>query len=162
MGENQVQFMIRPYVLSDFVRLCEIDRICFPPSMAYSQAELRYYLAGKRAIGLVAEISLGIAGFTVGRTEGRGLAHVITLDVLPEARRRGIGTALMDALHRELDRLGTKAVVLEVSTENSGAQRFYERLGYQTANLLRGYYSGTGDAWLMIRRTPAGQDRPRA
>jgi ribosomal-protein-alanine N-acetyltransferase len=162
MGENQVQLTIRRYTPADFMRLCEIDRICFPPSMAYSQAELRYYLAGRMAIGLVAGISLRIAGFAVGRMEGRGLAHVITLDVLPEARRRGVGTALMDALHAEFDLLGMKAVMLEVSTENSGAQRFYERLGYRTANLLRGYYSGTGDAWLMIRGTTAGQDRPRS
>ncbi len=159
MGDNRVQFTIRPHAPEDFARLCEIDRICFPRSIAYSPDELRHYLAGKRAIGLVAEVSRRIAGFAVGRMEGPALAHVITLDVLPEVRRQGIGGALVEALHAEFNRLGAKAAMLEVSTENSEAQRFYERLGYRTANLLPGYYSGTADAWLMIRRTPASHGR---
>ena len=148
---NPVPFAIRPYLKADLARLHEIDQICFPPKIAYSLTELRFYLSGRRAIGLVAEISSRIAGFAVGRTEKGGLAHVITLDVMPEARRKGIGRALMEELHREFDRGGATYVFLEVSVNNLGARRFYERLGYRFAESLTGYYGDGTDACLMIR-----------
>jgi len=142
---------IRPYMRGDLARLHEIDRICFSPTIAYSLAELRFYLSGRKAIGRVAELSGLIAGFAVGRTEDNGLAHVITLDVLPDARRQGVGKALMKDLHAEFRRRGAACVILEVSVDNFGAKRFYLGLGYRFAGLLPGYYNGETDACLMIR-----------
>lgn len=159
MSPDRPQFTIRRYLPADLVRLHEIDRSCFPPAIAYSLGELRFYLAGRKAVGLVAEILHQIAGFAVGRCEENSVAHVITLDVVPEARRQGIGKALMDALHEEFDRQGVTAVILEVSVENLEARRFYEKLGYRAANLLRGYYNGEVDAYRMIRPGTAAGDR---
>jgi ribosomal-protein-alanine N-acetyltransferase len=159
MAPNPGLFTIRPYLQADLDRLYEIDQICFPPTIAYSLTELRFYLSGRRATGRVAEISGRIAGFAVGRTGGHGVAYVITLDVLPEARRQGIGRALMEALHADFDRQGAKTAILEVSVENVEARRFYERLGYRFAGILPGYYNGETDAWRMVRSTtgPRGE-----
>jgi ribosomal protein S18 acetylase RimI-like enzyme len=151
MNPNPAPFLIRPYLPADLARLYEIDRICFSPAIAYSLGELCFYLAGRKAIGRVAEISRWVAGFAVGRTEKDGVAHVITLDVLPEARRQGIGRALMEALHAEFDRRGARSAILEVSVENVEARRFYEKLGYRFVGLLPGYYNGEIDACRMLR-----------
>jgi len=151
MSPNPVQFTIRQYLPADLERLYEIDRVCFPPTIAYSIGELRFYLAGRRSVGRVAEVSRRIAGFAVGRIERDSVAHVITLDVMPEARRKGIGRALMDALHAEFDRQGVMCVILEVSAKDPEARRFYEKLGYRFAGLLPGYYNGEIDACRMIR-----------
>ncbi len=148
---SPVPFTIRPYQKADLARLHAIDQICFPPTIAYTLTELRVYLSGRRAIGLVAEASREIAGFAVGRIERNILAHVITLDILPEARRNGIGRALMEGLHSEFARLGATHVFLEVSVNNLGARLFYEKLGYRFLELLPGYYSDGTDACLMIR-----------
>jgi GNAT superfamily N-acetyltransferase len=50
--------------------------------------------------------------------------------VVPAARRRGIGEALMHALHDQARELGVRRVWLEVIEQNESAFRLYERLGY--------------------------------
>jgi len=143
---------IRSYHPLDFERLYQIDRICFEPDLAYSHSELGFYLRDPRSVVRVAEVSGEIAGFVLGRVEQDSIAHVITLDVAPEARRRGLGTRLMRAIHREFLRCNAEISVLEVSTENTGARRFYERLQYRYAGMLPGYYNGRIDACRMVRR----------
>lgn len=49
----------------------------------------------------------------------------------PEATGRGIGTALMDWSMNEVRRWGADAVQLSVFSENFGAQRFYQRYGFE-------------------------------
>lgn len=56
-------------------------------------------------------------------------AGLETLAVLPEARGRGIGTALMDAIDEELDRLGVRDLVVTVVGANEEALRFYRARG---------------------------------
>ena len=52
--------------------------------------------------------------------------------VVPEARRSGIGEALMDAVHEEARSRALRRVWLEVIFENTGAFALYEKLGYRT------------------------------
>lgn len=90
-----------------------------------------------------------ILGFAVARMETSSCAHVITLDVIPDARKCRIGTSLMKALHRELKRKRVEAAILEVSTQNLPAQRLYEKLQYQYLEIVSGYYQGREDAYRM-------------
>ena len=143
---------IRGYQPPDFDRLYHIDQICFEPGISYSHSELAFYVRDPRSAVKVAELSSEIAGFVLGRVEQDSLAHVITLDVIPEARRQGVGTLLMRAIHREFLRRNAMVSVLEVSVENAGARRFYERLKYQYVCILPGYYAGRIDACRMFCR----------
>jgi len=143
-------YAIRDYRDGEIQRLHQIDRICFPPHMAYSRAELLFYLEHPSAICKVAESGEEVVGFALGRVERNGYGHVITLDVVPEARRRRVGTALMEALHGELRARQVSQVVLEVDVSNEAAQRFYDLLGYRRDELLRGYYHERQDAYRMI------------
>jgi GNAT superfamily N-acetyltransferase len=56
---------------------------------------------------------------------------VQALSVLPQARRRGIATALMERAEGEARSMGMKRMVLDVVVDNAGARRFYEHLGFQ-------------------------------
>ncbi len=76
-------------------------------------------------------------------------AHVTTLDVIPEARRHGVGSALMEVLHEEFRARGIIQVMLEVAVANEEAQGFYARLGYGRLGLLRHYYKAQSDAYRM-------------
>jgi ribosomal protein S18 acetylase RimI-like enzyme len=134
----------------DFERLFEIDQSCFEPEVAYSRSELSWYLRRSGAVARVAEISGQIAGFVVGNSDPRGIAHVVTLDVAAGARRMGVGTRLMEALHDEFSGRKCRISILEVSMENSGAIRFYEGLGYERGDVLAGYYNGRIDALRMF------------
>jgi ribosomal protein S18 acetylase RimI-like enzyme len=53
------------------------------------------------------------------------------IDLLPQARGRGIGRWCMDFLERRLALAGSTGLFLDVHPRNTGAQRFYEALGYE-------------------------------
>ena len=60
---------------------------------------------------------------------GDRIAEVETLAVIPEARGRGVGTALLDRVDAELDALGVRDLRIAVVPTNVDAVRFYERRG---------------------------------
>lgn len=60
---------------------------------------------------------------------------VDSLAVLPEARRCGVGTALMERVHRWAVENGISEVELNVYEFNAGAIKLYESLGYSTLRL---------------------------
>ena len=51
-----VGFIIRNYRAADFDRLWQIDQLCFPPGIAYSQMELSGFITRRNAITLVGEL----------------------------------------------------------------------------------------------------------
>ncbi|MFH1572929.1 MAG: N-acetyltransferase [Acidobacteriota bacterium] len=142
--------VIRDCSPADLARLYEIDRLCFPPGIAYTREELQFYLSHPGSIARAAQLGPEILGFVIGRIEGEMWGHVITLDVLPEARRRGIGSRLLENLHGEFRAAGTPLAVLEVDTENTAARAFYQGFGYTRVETIPGYYAGGRDAHRMV------------
>ena len=141
---------IRRFRTDDLDLLAELDRVCFEPGICYSPAELRFHTSHPASTTLVAEIPPSVAGFVVGRLERDSAGHVITIDVDPRSRRRGVGKALMSALHEELASHGVRMVYLEVDRGNSDALEFYLKLGYRRFGTLRGYYGAGRDAERMV------------
>jgi ribosomal-protein-alanine N-acetyltransferase len=104
----------------------------------------RRYLVAEDADGVL----LGWAGVRVVADE----AEVLTVGVVPAARRRGIATILLRALIEEAVRRRASAVFLEVRVDNAGARALYAREGFVDIGLRRGYYdSGRVDAVTMRR-----------
>lgn len=143
--------VIRPYRLADSETLYHIDQTCFENGIAFSRTEMFFHLSQRDNLTRVAELDGQVVGFAVGRIERSSWAHILTLDVIPEARRRRIGTALMDALHEEFLRQKVQFVNLEVRTTNTAATKLYERFQYRCVETLYGYYRGEADAYRMIR-----------
>src|SRR5579871_5619607 len=85
---------IRPSIGGDFEALYAIDQCCFEPQIAYSRRELRIYLRLPGAECLVAEAGGKPIGFIVTVHDAIS-AYIITLDVLPEHRRKGTASALL-------------------------------------------------------------------
>jgi GNAT superfamily N-acetyltransferase len=52
------------------------------------------------------------------------------IDLLPELRGHGIGRRIVGHLEDELRRVGSPGLNFEVDPRNSGAQAFYQRLGF--------------------------------
>ncbi len=79
-------------------------------------------------------------------------AHLMTIAVHPDARRQGLGTALLQAIEQAASDAGAQYMVLECRAGNINAQRFYEKNGYRRAGLKKGYYIDTGeDAYIYLR-----------
>ena len=56
-------------------------------------------------------------------------AH-LHIDLLPEYQGRGYGRALLNTLFAALDKAGVELVHLVMSTANTGARAFYDRMGF--------------------------------
>jgi ribosomal-protein-alanine N-acetyltransferase len=141
---------------ADLDALYVLDQKCFPPGIAYSSADLRYYLSHPRSFSVVAEdAARSILGFAIAESyleEGRRIGHIITIDVMPAARRNGLGRMLMDALFDRLRVIETAKVRLEVAIDNADAQAFYRRLGFVRTGRIRAFYQENLDALAMEKR----------
>jgi ribosomal-protein-alanine N-acetyltransferase len=91
-----------------------------------------------------------VLGFALMRFEDE-VGHLFLLAVVPGARRRGIGAALIGFLEAEARVAGLLTLQLEVRVDNHDAQAFYRRLGFEPARVLHGYYQGVESAVLMTR-----------
>ena len=89
-------------------------------------------------------------GFIVAEAR-RKSGHIITIDVVAEARRSGVGSALLAAAEEELRRAGAVAVALETPVNNAAAIRFYKQKGYFVEKTVAGYYSNHMDALVMTK-----------
>jgi len=155
------EFKIRGFRRSDFNTLWEIDQKCFPRGISYSQFELLTYIRRPRAFTLVAERVPGddpeawaaadgsnTMGFIVAEA-GRQTGHIITIDVLEEARRSGLGSRLLAAAEDRLRELGCRMVVLETAVDNAPALAFYKRHEYFLVKTEPRYYSNGTDAFVL-------------
>lgn len=150
-------FRIRKFQKADFETLWRIDQACFDAQMAYSRAELAFYMARMRAFTLVAEGEAGaVLGFIVAESRRRS-GHIITIDVVAEARRLGVGSALLTAAEDQLGEAGAEVVTLETAVNNDAAIRFYKEKGYFVEKTVRGYYSGQLDALEMVKELAGSQ-----
>jgi len=68
---------------------------------------------------------------------------------VPEARRGGIGSALLEAAERRLIDSGASSVALETAVNNATALRFYKQKGYFVETTAPRYYSNQLDAFVM-------------
>lgn len=132
--------------------LWRIDQECFVEGISYSKAELRHYMKRAGAFSLVFEDSQGIAAFLVAERSRRGLGHIITIDVLPRARRSGVGSKLLGTAESRFKEKGSEAVLLETAVDNDAAIRFYKRHGYSVLKTIPRYYLDSLDALLMGKR----------
>jgi [ribosomal protein S18]-alanine N-acetyltransferase len=150
-----VDFPIRDYRAADFDRLWKIDQLCFPPGIAYTQMDLTGFVMRRKAITLVAEFppDTEFAGRTAGFAVAqpiRNIGRILTLDILPEARRFGLATQLMQKCEERLRAGGCKQVFLETAVTNVPAIRLYQKLGYEILRTLSLYYPTHAlDAYLM-------------
>jgi ribosomal-protein-alanine N-acetyltransferase len=106
---------------------------------------------------LVAEIDGEIVGYVMCRMElGLSLprfkmkGHVVSIAVVPEHRRRGIGSSLMKKVLEEMkSEYGASECYLEVRASNVAAINMYEKLGFRVVSRLKHYYLDGEDAYLM-------------
>jgi len=149
------QPVIREYRRQDFETLWQIDQACFARGISYTRRELAFYLARKLGFTLVAELAGRILGFVVVDSDRQGQAHVITIDVLSEARRSGLGSRLMAAADERLRTLGCSVVFLETAVDNAAAIAFYKRHGYTVMHTIPRYYLDSIDALVLSKELTA-------
>jgi ribosomal-protein-alanine acetyltransferase len=136
--------------IQDLDRLFEIERQCFNEE-AFTRKQIAQLLMDYSAINLVAKKGGKIIGFVIGVIyfdRNASLGHILTIDVFPADRRKGVGSKLLLAIEKMFKDKGVKTNNLEVREDNVAAINLYEKLGYQRIGTLRNYYGKANGIYL--------------
>lgn len=147
------EIAIRPMRVEDLAAVHHIDCLSF--ILPWPANAFRYELLENRNSRLwVAELeSLDKVGVVVGAIVVWLVvdeAHIATLAVHPDYRRRGIGTKLLKTALQECARLGMHTATLEVRAGNLEAQALYRRLGFEVVGRRRAYYQDNHEDALIM------------
>lgn len=128
--------------------VCEIENSSFsqPFSADYFEQLARLH----PETFLVAEKENQVLGYVVADTH-RDLAHILSIAIREAWRRRHVGLALMRELIEKLRLEEVKEILLEVRRNNVAARSLYERLGFESAGNIRGYYGGEDAALYHLK-----------
>lgn len=141
-------YRIRSAVLADVEAMAAIERRAF--SDPWSEASFREALTSAWTFGIVAQTGRGVAGYLIAR-EVAGTGEVLNLAVAPEARRRGIGGALLEAGLVALRHRRVTEVFLEVRESNRSAQALYLGRGFRPVGQRAAYYRNPREDALVLR-----------
>ena len=135
---------------SDMDIIVSLEREIFKPSEQYTLGFINWLCRNCTNYSYIAFISGKPVGYIISCIEGFGRGHVISVGVLREFRRMGIGNALMCRSICAMAERGIDHVILEVRVSNTPAITLYRKLGFEVRDVLRSYYNDGEDAYLMI------------
>jgi [ribosomal protein S18]-alanine N-acetyltransferase len=140
--------VLRGYQAEDLEAMFRLDEACFAEEFRFDRESMRKFAEEGEGVVRIAENSAGkIVGFVIAHVEqvasGRR-GYVVTLDVAQEWRRKGVAGRLMSEVEAWALTAGVSWMQLHVFTGNTGAVRFYERMGYERIRTRRGFYGGRG------------------
>ena len=92
-----------------------------------------------------------MVAFAIVMENENGSAHLTTIGVAPEHRRRGLAVKLLDHVENAVRNRELSTIVLEVRAGNFGAQTLYHDRGYTIVQRIRKYYSNGEDCFLMMK-----------
>jgi ribosomal-protein-alanine N-acetyltransferase len=134
----------------DIPPVLEIEEISF--AAPWSEKDFLNELYNKSALTKVAAFEDNIIGYICMNFHLHE-SQILNLAVHPDFRRRGVATILMDEAIRELRKRRCVFMYLKVRVSNTGAQKFYELLGFKVESVRKKYYADPDeDALVMIRR----------
>lgn len=68
-------------------------------------------------------------------------AEILSVGVVKDWQRVGLGFKLADGIERALRRAGVKNVFLEVAEDNTAARALYAKMGFSETRRRKGYYA---------------------
>ncbi len=133
----------------DLEQVVRIERSSFrhPWSISSFQGEMRinkyaYYIVAKENAD---DLVIGYTGTWMIFEE----AHITTMAVDPDFRKKGVANFLMKHLLRKFKDRGVTYSFLEVRSSNYPAQKLYEKYGFTIAGRRKNYYCDE-DAIIMV------------
>ncbi len=157
---ERIAIRLRDYRTSDLDAMHALDVVCFENPFRFSRGAMRRFAEAKKARVVIAEDEGALVGFVILHIEeveeGR-VGYIVTLDVSPQYRRKGVAGQLMREAERQAQREGCAALMLHVFTGNEPAIRFYESNGFVRSHREEdfygpSFYGPSMDAWVFHKR----------
>ena len=139
--EEDWSCVVRRMTSEDIEAVLGVESISFVEP--YSRSAFLHLLGLHTSISYVGTQGTRFAGYLildVGAAVTKGRAYVVSVAVLPTCRGCGMAAMMLRAALHDAATAGAVCVELHVHSLNKGAQRVYERCGFEVAGEEGGYY----------------------
>jgi ribosomal-protein-alanine N-acetyltransferase len=153
-------YNLRKFSLNDLQSVMQINRVCLPEN--YTDFFFVDLFHRFPELFIVAESAGEVVGYIMCRLETglsnlglRGLVkkgHIVSVAVLPQHRRHGVGEALVTKALEAVKLYNAKQCYLEVRVSNDEAIRLYKKLGFEVTRTMHGYYADGEGAYVMAKK----------
>jgi ribosomal-protein-alanine N-acetyltransferase len=137
----------------------QINRVCLPENYTdlffvdlfrrFPETFIVAEVDGQVVGYIMCRVEVGLSGFGLGGLVKKG--HVVSVAVMPEHRRHGVGEALVAKALEAIKLYGAKQCYLEVRVSNEEAIGLYKKLGFEVTRTMRGYYADGEAAHVMTK-----------
>jgi len=148
--------IVRQAELGDINDIIKINRLCLPENYSF---DFFYRILTEFGFACVVGVEEGkIAGYLLSRVErpfstfiglNSAKGHVISIAVLPEYRRKGVGAKIMKYGMQKLIENSIGTIYLEVRVSNIAAIEMYKKLGFYVKREFKHYYRDGESAFVM-------------
>lgn len=121
----------------DLEQVCEIEKRIF--SQPWAKEDFEASISNPNHIYIVAEEGDEIAGYC-GLWMVAGEGQINNVAVREDFRKKGVGCEMLTYLLKLGRERNQDAFTLEVRASNEAAIRLYEKLGFHSAGIRRGFY----------------------
>lgn len=128
--------MMRAATPLDASHFADIHRQCFDDP--WTEESFRALLSDATVLGTISGGNAIECCLLVRAAAGE--AEVLTLATIPQARRKGLASLLLEATIREMAANGVRSFFLEVAENNRPALALYAKSGFRTAGKRPNYY----------------------
>ena len=153
-------FNIRKFMPDDLQTVMQINRETLPENYtdyffmdlferfpeAFIVAEEDHTIVGY----IMCRIEVGLSNLGLGGLIRKG--HVVSIAVLPSARRKGVAQAMISTALDGMRFYKAKQCYLEVRVTNDAGVALYKKLGFEVSRTVHGYYSDGEDAYVMSKK----------
>lgn len=145
-------YEIKPLTLDHLPEVLRVNIRCFRNGDNYTKHTFNYLLNDARTLSYRTITPSGeLVAFAFVMVNENNAAHLTTIGVAPEHRRRGLAVRLLTHIETALTSRGVGTIMLEVRVSNTEAQQLYRRYGYMVVQRIARYYSNGEDCFLMIK-----------
>lgn len=137
------ELQIRQFKADDISAISEIEQLSFKdPFPSYFLSQLADANPGTFLVAVTGD---KIIGYAVA-DKWPDQEHLVSIAVIPDSRKKGVGQALLDRL---IERLQAGSLKLEVRGSNKAALDLYRKNGFVQTGVAHSYYTDGEDAILM-------------
>jgi ribosomal-protein-alanine N-acetyltransferase len=152
-------YALRRFNPGDLETVISINRVCLPENYApyffmdtfntlpetFIVAEFQGHVVGY----IMCRVEHGFSDLRKLRFAKKG--HIVSVAVMPDYRRQGIGYSLVEQAISALSLLNVDECYLEVRVTNYAAVNLYQKMGFEIARTVPRYYFDGSDAHVMAK-----------
>ncbi|MHA1199403.1 MAG: GNAT family N-acetyltransferase [Candidatus Heimdallarchaeaceae archaeon] len=148
--------IVRQAELGDINDIIKINRLCLPENYSF---DFFYRILTEFGFACAVGIEDGkVVGYLLSRVErpfstfiglNPAKGHVISIAVLPENRRKGLGVKIMRYGMQKLIENNVETLYLEVRVSNIAAIEMYKKLGFYVKREFKNYYRDGESAFVL-------------